>query len=228
MSTDKETIENYNKYAQKWAKKLREGKNTAHEYLEKPAMYSKLPTVTGKSILCIGCGTGEECDYLLKQGAKRVVGVDISSGLIEEAKKSYPEVEFYEMDMEKLEFPEDSFDFVYSSLVMHYLEDWKKALANIYTVIKPGAIFLFSTHHPAVWGAERNRDHGNRNSLLGYKKNKDKGECEIFGDYLNPRKINDIWFNEFEVSYYHRPMEDIIRDILVTGFTVVDFLEPKK
>ncbi|MBU1110766.1 hypothetical protein KKB83_04060 [Patescibacteria group bacterium] len=71
MATDKDTINSYNQYVKKWAGKLRSGKNIAHEYLEKPAMYKKLPNLSGKSVLCVGCGTGEECDYLLKQGAKK-------------------------------------------------------------------------------------------------------------------------------------------------------------
>jgi hypothetical protein len=51
MATDKNTIDSYNQYTEKWAKKLRSGKNTAHEYLEKPAMYNKLPDLKNKFIL---------------------------------------------------------------------------------------------------------------------------------------------------------------------------------
>ena len=66
---------------------MRSGKNIAHKFLEKPAMYKKLPDLKDKSILCIGCGTGEECEHLKSLGAKRVVGIDISKGLIDFAKK---------------------------------------------------------------------------------------------------------------------------------------------
>lgn len=58
MPTDKKTIKSYNGYAAKWAQKLRSGNNYAHTFLEKPAMYKKLPNLKGKSVLCIGCGTG--------------------------------------------------------------------------------------------------------------------------------------------------------------------------
>ena len=226
MSTDKRTINSYNDYAEQWAARMRSGENIAHEYLEKPAMYQRLPDLKGKGVLAIGCGTGEECAHLKSLGANRVVGIDVSEGLIEYAKKSYPDIEFHTMDMEQITLDE-KFDFVYSSLVMHYVESWKKTLNSISSVMKEDSIFLFSTHHPVTWGAERTRTENERASLLGYKKLMKNKECEITGDYLNTRKINDVWFGNFDVSYYHRSLEKIIADILQSGFQIVDFAEPK-
>ncbi len=227
MSTDKDTTESYSNYAEKWAERMRSGKNIAHEYLEKPAMYGKVPDLSGLDVLCIGCGTGEECAYLKSLGARRVVGVDISDGLIEYAKKSYPDIEFQVMDMENLDFASESFDYVYSSLVMHYVDSWNQTLVSIYKVMKKKGKFLFSTHHPATWGAGRIRAETERASLLGYKKHKESSTCEVFGDYLDTRKIDDVWFGDFKVSYFHRSMQEILKDILKSDFEIVDFLEPK-
>ncbi len=227
MSTDIKTTESYNNYADKWAARMRSGKNIAHDYLEKPAMYGKLPDLTGLDVLCVGCGTGEECAYLLSRGARRVVGVDISAGLIEYAKKSYPDMEFYVMDMEHLELPIESFDYVYSSLVMHYVDSWKDVLSSISNVLKKNGKFLFSTHHPVVWSAERTRTKTEKQSILGYKKFTETNTCEIYGDYLNTRKIEDIWFEDFKVTYAHRSMQEILGDIVSSDFEIKDFLEPK-
>lgn len=226
MPTDKKTIKSYDEYALKWAERMRSGKNIVHKFLEKPAMYKKLPDLRGKSVLCIGCGTGEECAHLKSLGAKRVVGIDISKGLIDFAKKSYPDLEFQVMDMEKLNFPDDFFDFVYSSLTMHYVKDLTKTLKSIHHVLKDNGRFLFSTHHPVKWGAKTNRSKEKDSFLIGYEKYKN-GECEVFGDYLNTRKIDDIWFDEFNVTYYHRSLSEIIGDILKSGFVISDFIEPK-
>ena len=226
MATDKKTIKSYDDYALKWAERMRGGKNIAHKFLEKPAMYKKLPDLKGKSVLCIGCGTGEECEHLKSLGAEKVVGVDISKGLIELAKKSYPNLEFFVMDMEKLDFPKNSFDVIYSSLTMHYVENWTKTLKSIHNVLKDNGTFLFSTHHPVKWGAKTNRSEEKDSFLMGYEKYKN-GKCEVFGDYLNTRKIDDIWFNEFNVTYYHRSLSEIIGDILKSGFMITDFIEPK-
>lgn len=64
--------DSYNEKANEWAERLRTGKNIAHEYLEKPAMYEKLPGLKSKRVLCVGCGSGEECDYLSKKAQKRL------------------------------------------------------------------------------------------------------------------------------------------------------------
>lgn len=226
MPTDKSTTKSYNDYATKWAERLRSGNNHAHKYLEKPAMYKKLPNLKGKTVLCVGCGTGEECKHLNSLGAKRVIGIDISRGLIDFAKQSYPDLEFHVMDMEKINFSNNYFDFVYSSLTMHYVKDWTKTLSGIYKVLKSNGTFLFSTHHPIKWGAEVSRSKKKNAFLMGYAK-WESGRSEVFGDYLNTRKINDIWFNEFKVSYYHRPLSGILRDIIKSGFFISDFVEPK-
>ena len=227
MSKDKSTADSYSDYAEKWAKKMRDGSNLAHTYLEKPAMYGKLPDIKGLNVLCMGCGTGEECQHLQSLGPKKVVGIDISDGLIEYAKKSYPDLEFHVMDMESFNFPSEPFDFIYSSLVMHYVDSWKNTFQAASKVLKKGGTFLFSTHHPAMWGADRTRTETERSSILGYKKIKGSDACEVYGDYLNTRKIDDIWFGDFKVSYIHRSMEGMMTDILSSDFEIVSYSEPK-
>ncbi len=169
MSIKRKTIQSYNSYAKKWAKKIRSGENTAHTYLEKPAMHKKITNLKGKNVLCVGCGTGEECQHLLKLGAWRVIGIDISEELINIAKKTFPKIDFQVADVEHLDFSTEEFDFVYSSLVMHYLKDWSPALKNIHRVLRPGGTFLFSTHHPVKWGAQTLRGKTKNAFILGYE-----------------------------------------------------------
>ncbi len=226
MPTDKTTIESYNKYTIKCAEKMRSGKNIKHSFLEKPAMYKKLPNLKGKTVLCIGCGTGEECEHIKSLGAKRVIGIDISKERINFLKERNPDLEFHTMDMEKLDFTDNSFDFIYSSLALHYSKDWTKILRKVYKIMKKDGVFLFSTHHPIRWGAEINKSKDKNTFLLGYRKYK-SGESKVFGDYLTTRKINDVLSKDFKVSYYHRPISAIIRDIIKSGFIISDFIEPK-
>jgi SAM-dependent methyltransferase len=216
----------YNEKAIEWAERMRSGSNHAHSYLEKPAMYAKLPRLKGKAVLCLGCGSGEECEHLLKCGAKKVVGIDTSKKLIAIAKESYPDIEFRVEDMRKMKFPHASFDFVYSSLAMHYLSDWQSTLKKIHRSLKPRGTFLFSTHHPAYWSAEIIQAKHGKSKLLGYE----KIGCRlkrIYGDYQNRRQIHDVWFENMAVSYYHKPLSEIFHEIRSAGFVVEDFLEPK-
>ncbi|MGE5392286.1 MAG: class I SAM-dependent methyltransferase [Candidatus Saccharibacteria bacterium] len=226
--TDSGTIKSYDDNAGAWARRIRSRKNYAHEYLEKPAMYGKLPDLAGLEVLCIGCGSGEECDRLKKLGAAKVVGIDISRGLIEQAKYAFPGVEFLVMDMEKMNFPDSSFDFIYSSLTLHYAKEWTGILRNAFRILRLEGRVLFSTHHPIKWGAESAREGKRSSVLLGYYKYDDEKEkWEIFGDYLNTRRVQGKWFDELEVAYYHKPLSEILREIRESGFVVSDFLEPK-
>ena len=227
MPTDKKTIESYGHYADTWAARLRSKNNFSHTYLEKPAMYKKIPPLKGKRVLCVGCGTGEECDYIHSLGVKEVVGIDISKSLIAYAQKSYPSLDFRVMDMEKMNFPVNSFDFVYSSLALHYVKNWSKTLTNVYKILKPGGLFLFSTHHPVKWGAAVKRGKREDSFLMGYITNKEKDTARVYGDYFTIRKINDTWFGDFKVSYYHKPLGSVVKEILDAGFTISDFIEPK-
>lgn len=227
MPTDKKSIDAYNAYAKNWAKAKRDGSAIYHIYLEKPAMYSKLPDLKDKTILCIGCGSGEEVEYLYAHGAKKVVGIDISEGLIAIAKETYPNFEFHVMDMEDLTFPKDSFDVAFSSLTMHYLDDWTKVLTSLHKVLKKGGIYLFSTNHPFFSATEKSEDEKVKTRLLGYRDVKNTDELRIYGNYFEPNKYELLLNNTLTATNYHRPFSLIIKDIVGSGFELLDIVEPK-
>lgn len=222
----KKVYKTYGEYAEKWAERKRGGDAGSHEYLEKPAMMAALGDVSGKTILCVGCATGEECRMLKDMGAKRVVGVDKEYELIQVAKRAYPDLEFDTMPMEALNFPEETFDMVYSSLVMHYAPEWSGPLAEVKKVLKKEGLFLFSTHHPIWWGAQSVREGDKFITRLGAAK-WGNNKNEIYGDYLTARKIENTMFNELVVTYYHKPLSDILEEILSSGLRLKRFIEPK-
>lgn len=222
----------YNDYAEKWSQRIRkqsktqaEGANPVHIYLEKPAMYSLLPDLNGKRVLCIGCGSGEECDYLTSLGAQ-VIGIDLSDKLIEIAKSSYPNLEFHTMDMENMTLEDNSFDFAYSSYTMHYVKDWRKTLGEVKRLLKKDGAYQFSTHHPIKWSGEKIREKDKKTFLLGYEMFADNQNFKVYGDYLNTRMINDVWFGDFEVTYFHKSLSEILKEIREVGFTLANFVEP--
>jgi len=227
MSTRKKIKASYDNYALKWAERMRAGKNPAHDYLEKPLMYSRLADIKSKDVICVGCGSGEECNYMKLQGARHVVGIDFSEKLIRIARESYPECEFHCMDIEDLKIPDASYDFAYSSLVMHYLDDWEIALKQVYRILRTGGVFLFSTHHPMFNGMALLKDDQKKSRLYGFTVEKDNN-IKVYGDYYAEILIDDAWFDgDFEISYYHRPFESLFGDIIRSGFKLTGFYEPK-
>ena len=221
--TDKKS---YSQFAQQWAQKVRSGENITHTYLEKPGMYAALPDLKGKAVLCVGCGTGEECQEIMSRGAAHVVGIDNAEGLIDLATQSYPSVEFHVMDMEELDFPNASFDFIYSSLALHYIKDWTPMLQRMHAILKPGGEILASIHHPLRSAMEQKKDGDTFSYNLGFSRTgNDKGEA--FGDYLTLREIEDTLFNQLKVTYYHKPLSVILKNITEAGFAMGECIEPK-
>lgn len=216
----------YDEFSKEWTDKQRGGKNLAHAFLEKPAMYAVLPDLAGKSILCLGCGSGEECAELKSRGAARVVGIDSARGLIEQAKYSYPDCEFVVGDISQISFDAE-FDFVYSSLAIHYVEDFPVLCKSVSRALRGGGEFLFSTHHPVKWGAESVRGSDGVHSVsMSYSKTGDE-EYAVHGDYLNQRLIRETWFGNLDVAYYNRSIADLFRGLRTAGFEVMELLEPR-
>lgn len=223
---DKSVAQSYNDHAASWAERLKSGNNAAHRFLEKPAMFGKLPDLTGRRVLCIGCGSGEEVEMLLAKGASAIHGIDISESLIQIAKTSYPQATFEVRSMDNLQSFEDaSFDYVYSSLTLHYSDNWLSILSEVRRILKAGGVMLFSTHHPVKWGSLVLRGDDHDTFTMGYDRPK-SGMPHVYGDYLGSRRISDKWFGSMIVEYFHRPLSAIMRDVVESGMTLTDFLEP--
>jgi len=89
----------------------------------------------GSDVLEVGCGTG-----LIMRGlegrAKSLKGVDISPGMLAEARRRGFDV--YEGRAESLPFGDESFDLAYSFKVLAHVPEIEKALAEMARVLRPG------------------------------------------------------------------------------------------
>ena len=97
----------------------------------------------------VGCGSGN----LIIQVAKKypsldLIGVDLSSEILELAKKKVVENNLNEKivfkigSVENLPFPDKSVDFILSTLSLHHWEDPKQAFEEIFRVLTDGGVFL--------------------------------------------------------------------------------------
>lgn len=102
------------------------------------------PIAAGDSVLDIGCGTGKstrEAARLAAQG--RVLGVDLSSRMLEYARRRSEEqgltnVRFEQTDAQVHPFEEAGFDVAISSFGAMFFADPLAAFANIGRALKPG------------------------------------------------------------------------------------------
>ncbi len=93
-------------------------------------------------ILDLGCGTGL-CGPLIAPYKSRLVGVDLSTGMIEKARgRGYDSLQAAELQ-EFLESQRDSsFDVVISADVLAYLGTLERTIAGVARVLRPGGIFV--------------------------------------------------------------------------------------
>ena len=118
-------------------------------YYERPAMLALAADVAGRRILDAGCGSGPLLLALRERGAI-VTGFDKSAGMVELARRRLGDdagLLVAELGS-PLPLPDDTFDVVTASLVLHYLEDWGPALAELRRVLKPGGRLILSVDHP--------------------------------------------------------------------------------
>ena len=117
---------------------------------EWPALRALLPDLRGKRLLDLGCGFGWIARWAMSQGAAGVLGVDLSENMLSRARAETadPGVRYLRADLESLELPEATFDVAYSSLALHYVEDFAKLVGAVFRALVPGGRFVFSIEHP--------------------------------------------------------------------------------
>ena len=108
----------------------------------------QLEPALGKVLLDVACGTGDFSIGALRQGVRRVVGVDISENMLAVARKKAMalglenELDFQPGDGENLCFPDDSFDAVTVAFGARNFEHLEKGLSEMCRVVKPGGKVL--------------------------------------------------------------------------------------
>ena len=100
------------------------------------------------TILDIATGTGDLAIHLVETGAKEIVGLDLSPGMLEVGKEKVKRrnlddtIKMIIGDSEKLNFEDNTFDAVTVAFGVRNFEDLEKGLAEIYRVLRPGGTFV--------------------------------------------------------------------------------------
>jgi len=101
-----------------------------------------------KTILDIATGTGDLAINLAQTNADKIIGLDISSGMLAvgkekiKAKKLNDTIEMVLGDSENMPFDDNSFDAVTVAFGVRNFETLENGLKEILRVLKPGGIFV--------------------------------------------------------------------------------------
>ncbi|GGG41114.1 demethylmenaquinone methyltransferase [Bizionia arctica] len=99
-------------------------------------------------ILDIATGTGDLAINLAETKAEKIIGLDISQGMLEVGKKKIlnknlqDRIEMVVGDSENLPFEENTFDAITVGFGVRNFENLEKGLSEIHRVLKPGGIFV--------------------------------------------------------------------------------------
>jgi phosphatidylethanolamine/phosphatidyl-N-methylethanolamine N-methyltransferase len=103
----------------------------------------------GEQILEVGVGTGLALPMYPRHC--RIVGIDLSEGMLEKAKEkaeahSLDHVQLHRMDAGAMEFADDSFDTVVAAYVVTAVPDYRKVVNEMIRVCRPGGRIIMLNH----------------------------------------------------------------------------------
>ena len=185
----------------------------ANAYYERPAILALAGDVAGRRILDAGCGSGPLFAALRDRGAV-VTGIDSSAGMLELARRRLgDDARLQRADLNSaLPLPDNAFDDVIASLVLHYLEDWTAPLAELRRVLTPGGRLIMSVNHP----------------------------CSIYIPWLYPTGRKTDYFATYnwtvpwtmggqtaQMRFWHRPLHAMTDAFTGAGFRISVISEPQ-
>ncbi|TYS67714.1 class I SAM-dependent methyltransferase [Sutcliffiella horikoshii] len=199
---------------------LRESGINANVFIEQPAIKSLIPCLEGKSVLDLGCGDGHFSKFCIENGAKNVIGVDISKNMIERAKKLYQDdnLNFMCLPMEDMVLTNQRFDLIISSLSIHYIEDYSAMIQKINKLLKSNGKFIFSTEHP-IATARKGSNHW-------IKTDNNKSHWALDNYQEEGIRVHN-WFVEDRVVIYHRTVATLINTLIEHGLSIDKIIEPQ-
>jgi len=94
----------------------------------------------------VGCGTGDLIDLLQKK-ADRVIGVDSSPGMLEQARRRFEgqnRIELRLGEVEHLPLSDSEADLAVMNMVLHHISQPEAAIREVGRILKPGDAFLIA------------------------------------------------------------------------------------
>ncbi len=171
-------------------------------------------------VLDLGCGPGFFSGEIAKKVAK-VMGVDLSKALIEQAKKNHPGINFRAANAERMEFFADrSVDKIFSVLAIQNMDSLHKVLNECARLLKPAGKLILVLNHPAFRIPKR--------SSWGWD-DQNKVQYRRVDGYLSESKEKIVMHpgekpSEYTISF-HRPLQVYFKNLRNNGFAITTLEE---
>ncbi|MFX1378642.1 MAG: class I SAM-dependent methyltransferase [Promethearchaeota archaeon] len=98
-------------------------------------------------ILDVGCGAGIPTAKFLVEKGIQVTGIDLSQTMLNLARENVPNAQFIKMDMNELEFKENTFNGIISVYTLFHVpkKNHFEIFKRFHKILKPGGILLMNT-----------------------------------------------------------------------------------
>lgn len=120
------------------------------------------PSLRDKDVLEIGVGNGSHAQ-LISPFARSYTGIDLTDYAVkstsqrlkfvasnsDRSKEHAPKI--LQMDAERMDFADESFDFIWSWGVIHHSANTRKILEEMHRVLRPGGSAVTMVYHRSVW-----------------------------------------------------------------------------
>jgi SAM-dependent methyltransferase len=175
---------------------------------EWPSLRAMLPDLRGLRVLDLGCGLGYHCRWAAEQGAASVTGIDLSDRMLASARETCAglPVTFQRADLETADLGNDAYDLVFSSLAVHYLQDFDSFCQRVRRALRDGGHFAFSMEHP-IFAARANPE---------FVSDGEGRLASAVSQYLNEGKRLTNWIADGVVKY-HRLISTTINSLQRAG-----------
>ena len=236
----------YNKQSNNW---VRKGATCLSDFTGRPVVFDMCSSfVCDAHVLDVGCGEGYGARKLVEMGAKRIVGLDVSSAMIEKANanpvKSSRET-YVTSDADKIietfnnmpaelglvpgrMLEEGSFDMAIAIFLFNYtsISKMKAICDQIYKSLKPGGHFVFSVPHPFMLNAHGSEE--TSNDTFSFSKGDAKADSYFS---LRDRKfagvIRTLDGRELNVKMLFKTVSDYIDTLGAVGFDMAKMHEAR-
>lgn len=169
-----------------------------------------------KRILDLGCGTGNLTAFTLHYFPDTEIhALDISANVLNECRKrfaGYTNIHYHQQDFSQLDFEDESFDLVISSISIHHIDDEEKAnlYQNIYQILNPDGVFTFADQTRGVT-EEIHQKHIARWKKEALKLGSTEAEWQL-------------WMTHQEAHDHHTPVYWHLQQLENAGFTDIDVI----
>jgi ubiquinone/menaquinone biosynthesis C-methylase UbiE len=117
----------------------------------------------------VGCGTGRHWKKLYAKQPSRIIGYDVSEGMLEVLKEKFPEAETHQLRNNGLEgLTNSSCDVILSTLTLAHIKNIEAAFTEWNRVLKADGHIIITDYHPEMFlkGGDRTFVHNGKSVAI--------------------------------------------------------------